>query len=145
MRKKTPSLERKEYRITKEQLAHKRSPVQPEGQKVELKKAIYRSSRSLVLLQCSIHLIPVGACIVLFTFSFMGLFIGSQISGPVSISDDIKLDLLQFIAKGHEILIVSSLGIVVFDTIRHQLLFGGGIPLGLVGSGFSFSQLGFFL
>jgi hypothetical protein len=75
----------------------------------------------------------------------MGLFIGSQISGPVSISDDIKLDLLQFIAKGHEILIVSSLGIVVFDTIRHQLLFGGGIPLGLVGSGFSFSQLGFFL
>jgi hypothetical protein len=75
----------------------------------------------------------------------MGLFIGFHLSGPVSIGDDIKLDLLQFIAKAHEILIVASLGIVVFNTIRHQLLFGGGVPLGLVGSGFSFSQLGFFL
>ena len=81
---------------------------------------------------------------MLFVFNFMGLFIGSRLSGPVSVSDDIKLDLFQFIAKAHEVFIVWSISIVVFDTIRHQLLFERGIPLGLIGSGFSFSQIGFF-
>lgn len=44
-------------------------------------------------------------------------------------------------AKMHEITILSSLGVVVFDVVRQQLLFSSkGIPLGMVGLGFTFSQ-----
>ena len=111
----------------------------------ETEKPIYRSSWGTILLQCSTHLIPLGACIVLFTFNFMGFFIGAQLSGPVNVDDDIKLHVLQFVAKAHELLMIASISIVVFDTVGHQILFGSGVPLGLIGSGFGFSQLGFFL
>lgn len=40
-----------------------------------------------------------------------------------------------------ELMIVSSIGSIIFHFIRSELLFGNGLPLGLVTSGWSFSQL----
>ncbi|KAL9620620.1 MAG: hypothetical protein Q9160_004874 [Pyrenula sp. 1 TL-2023] len=51
---------------------------------------------------------------------------------------------LQLLAKAHEILIVGSLGQIILQSVRHELLFGDGLPLGLIGSGISFSDFAFF-
>jgi hypothetical protein len=59
-------------------------------------------------------------------------------------ADDAKFQVLQFAAKAHELLIIASTASVVFHMLRSELLFGNGIPLGLLASGFSFSELSFF-
>jgi hypothetical protein len=51
---------------------------------------------------------------------------------------------LQLAAKGHEIMIVASLGLIVFHFVREELLFEDGLPLGLIGSGLTFNNLEFF-
>lgn len=38
-----------------------------------------------------------------------------------------------------ELLAIASMTTTVFEIIRHQLLHGDGLPLGLVSSGFTFS------
>ncbi len=43
-----------------------------------------------------------------------------------------------------ELLAIASMTTIVFDIIRHQLLHGEGLPLGLVSSGFTFSRFDFF-
>ncbi|KAM0813383.1 hypothetical protein AB5N19_13376 [Seiridium cardinale] len=40
-----------------------------------------------------------------------------------------------------ELLIIASLSTIIFQVIRSQLTAGGGVPLGLLGSGWSFSQV----
>ncbi|KAJ5114070.1 hypothetical protein N7456_002604 [Penicillium angulare] len=52
--------------------------------------------------------------------------------------------LLQLAAKLHEMMIVTSLSLVVLDFVRYELLFGDGLPLGLVGSGLTFNSPDFF-
>lgn len=59
-------------------------------------------------------------------------------------SETINLMLLQLAAKAHEIMIVASLGLIVLQFVRQELLFGGGLPLGLIGSGLTFNNLEFF-
>lgn len=59
-------------------------------------------------------------------------------------SETINLMLLQLAAKAHEICIVSSLSIIVLQLVRNELLFGDGLPLGLIGSGLTFNNLAFF-
>ncbi|RMZ75821.1 hypothetical protein DV737_g5127, partial [Chaetothyriales sp. CBS 132003] len=51
---------------------------------------------------------------------------------------------LQLAAKAQELCIVASLAFIVQHSVRNELLFGDGLPLGLIGSGLSFSSLGFF-
>ena len=43
-----------------------------------------------------------------------------------------------------ELLVTASMTTIVFEIIRHQLLHGEGLPLGLVSSGFTFSKFDFF-
>ncbi|KAL2836457.1 hypothetical protein BJY01DRAFT_258647 [Aspergillus pseudoustus] len=59
-------------------------------------------------------------------------------------SETINLMLFQLVAKGHEIAIVTSLGLIVMQIVRHELLWGGGLPLGLLGAGLAFNHLEFF-
>lgn len=59
-------------------------------------------------------------------------------------SETINLMFLQLAAKAHEIMIVASLGLIVFQCVRDEL-FGEGLPLGLIGSGLTFNNLEFFL
>lgn len=40
-----------------------------------------------------------------------------------------------------ELLIVASSSEIILHWVRWQLVFGDGLPLGLIGSGFTFSQL----
>lgn len=51
------------------------------------------------------------------------------------------MGLLQIAAKVQELLIVGSVGSVIFHVLRSELVFGDGMPLGLLVSGFSFSQV----
>lgn len=94
---------------------------------------------------CYIHILPVFASIVIIYFNGSGYFIGAHLGGPVAMSDDAKLDAFQGAAKVHEILIVASMAAAVFDATRYFLLRGSGLPLGLVGAGFNFSQGTFLL
>ena len=50
----------------------------------------------------------------------------------------------QIASKVHEILIVASLSVIIFHAVRHELLHGDGLPLGLLGSGFNFGSFDFF-
>ncbi|KAL4938066.1 hypothetical protein BDV06DRAFT_226363 [Aspergillus oleicola] len=59
-------------------------------------------------------------------------------------SETINLMLFQIAAKAHEICIVASLGVIVLQYVRNELLFGDGLPLGLLGSGLAFNHLEYF-
>jgi hypothetical protein len=59
-------------------------------------------------------------------------------------SETINLMLFQLAAKAHEITIVASLGLIVLQFMRHELLWGDGLPLGLLGSGLAFNQPEYF-
>jgi hypothetical protein len=112
--------------------------------RIEQKKVVIETSVWPALARCCVHILPVLGSVVLFWFNFYGYYIGSQLAGPDRISDDVKLHLLQFVAKAHELLIISSTTTMVFSLLRNQLLFGSGIPLGLIGSGMSFSGISYF-
>ena len=91
-----------------------------------------------------LHILPVLISATLLWLNFYGVYIGSDLFGPTNITDDVKIHLLQFGAKIHEMLIIASTSTVVFAVIREQLIWGSGVPLGLIGSGINFSDLGFF-
>lgn len=55
-----------------------------------------------------------------------------------------NIALLQTAAKFQELLIVASLATIVFQLTRDKLLFGDGIPLGLLAAGVDFTKLSFF-
>jgi len=110
----------------------------------EQKKVIVETSVWVALARCSVHILPIGISVFLLSYNFIGSYVGAQLSGPTNLSDEVKFQLLQFAAKIHELLIVASTGHVVFYMVRYQLLWGNGMPLGLIGSGFSFTDLSFF-
>ncbi|KAI1439706.1 hypothetical protein F5Y02DRAFT_423722 [Annulohypoxylon stygium] len=49
--------------------------------------------------------------------------------------------MFQVLSKIHELLIVSSLSTIIFSAIRAQLLYGSGVPLGMLCSGFNFAEI----
>lgn len=55
-----------------------------------------------------------------------------------------NIALLQIGAKIQELLIVASLTTIIFQLTRDELLFGDGIPLGLIAAGVDFTKLSFF-
>ncbi|RVX67271.1 hypothetical protein B0A52_09308 [Exophiala mesophila] len=75
--------------------------------------------------------------------NFRRLYLGADLSGPIS-SETITLMMFQVLAKVHEIFLVASLGMIIHHVLRYELLYGEGLPLGLVGSGVSFGSFLFF-
>jgi hypothetical protein len=110
----------------------------------EEKKVVMEKSGWVALAQCCIHILPVLGSITLFWLNFYGYYIGAQLDGPSGLSDNVKLHLLQFLAKVHEGLIIASTAAIVSTLVRNQLLYGRGIPLGLIGSRMSFSEVSYF-
>jgi len=102
-------------------------------------KPLFESSRESAFLCCLVHLIPGLATITLIALNFLRVFISRELEGPGD-QDGIKLGVLQVAAKVHELFIVASLGMVIFHVVRHELVSGAGLPLGLMGAGFSFSN-----
>ncbi|KAL4733966.1 hypothetical protein BDV11DRAFT_209790 [Aspergillus similis] len=72
-----------------------------------------------------------------------GAYLGADLMSPLK-SETINLMLFQLAAKAHEITIVASLGVIVLQYVRHELLFGEGLPLGLLGSGLAFNHFEYF-
>lgn len=120
------------------------SLIDPFSSNVEEKKVVINSSIWVALTRSCVHGLPLAISIILFWLNFNNSFIGAQLSGPSGVNDEVKFQILQFAAKAHELLIVASTATVIFHMIRNELVFGSGIPLGLLASGFSFSGLGFF-
>lgn len=114
------------------------------GSHSEERKVVIEQSRWVAICRSAVHMLPVAASITLFYFNIHGYYIGGSLSGTLAISDSVKLNMLQFAAKIHELLIVASLAEVVFYLMRNQLIFGQGLPLGLLGSGLNFMSPRFF-
>ncbi|KAK0743508.1 hypothetical protein B0T18DRAFT_448194 [Schizothecium vesticola] len=85
------------------------------------------------------HLPALGATAVLLALNGLQVFWDTQ---GLSTSDvNLRLNALQFAAKGHEIAAVASAGAVVLDLVRWLLLRKSGLPLGGVLMGFQVADL----
>ncbi|KAF4948405.1 hypothetical protein FSARC_13756, partial [Fusarium sarcochroum] len=111
--------------------------------KDEEPKVLIDHSWRLALSRSTIHLLPACVSMALITLNLQGYFIGRELEGPRA-QDDAKLGMLQAAAKIQELLVVSSLGTVIFHVLRSEIVFGDGLPLGLVVSGWSFTSLSYF-
>lgn len=106
-------------------------------------KVIVSTSRINLFKRCVVHLAPILTTILVLTINFHGVYIGQDFAGPIK-SETINLLLLQVAAKVHEIMIGWSLALIVFNVIRNEMVFGNGLPLGLIGSGLSFTSFEYF-
>ncbi|KAF5008354.1 hypothetical protein FDECE_5397 [Fusarium decemcellulare] len=111
--------------------------------KEEQPKVLLRSSLWVALARCTIHIIPAFVSIGLVIINWRGYFIGNELQGSKN-QDDMKMGLLQVAAKTQELLIVASVGSIIFHILRSELVFGEGIPLGLLASGWNFAQIQYF-
>ncbi|KAL9121068.1 MAG: hypothetical protein Q9187_002373 [Circinaria calcarea] len=109
----------------------------------EVPKPVLVNSKWAQICRFSFHLLPVLTSTALLVLNLHHFFVGRSLSGFIS-NDNINLALLQIAAKIQELLIVASLAMVVTQIVRDELMFGEGIPLGLLASAFSFSQLSYF-
>lgn len=110
---------------------------------IEKPKVVLSRSKLDLAKRCTIHVIPIVTTILILVLNIRGVYIGADFTGPIK-SETLNLLLLQIAAKIHELMIVGSLAVIVLHAVRYELLFGDGLPLGLIGSGISFSQLEFF-
>ncbi|UPK97982.1 hypothetical protein LCI18_008917 [Fusarium solani-melongenae] len=113
------------------------------GNDPEPPKVLIDSSRRLSIARCAIHIIPAFLSIALIALNLMVFFIGHELQGPGG-QDELKLGSLQVAAKLQELLIVASVDSVISHLIHSELVSGDGMTLGLLVSGFSFSQLSYF-
>lgn len=113
------------------------------GPKHEARKVIVAGSLIAATWPCLIHLIPVLTSSAIIAVNVHGFYIGIDFPGAIK-SDTMTLLFLQVAAKVQEILIVASLSQIIFQFVRHELLFGDGLPLGLIGSGLAFNNFGFY-
>ncbi|KEF58836.1 uncharacterized protein A1O9_03679 [Exophiala aquamarina CBS 119918] len=109
----------------------------------EQPKAAVQRSRWIILTRCAIHILPIAVSTVLISLNLCNTYLGRTLPGAI-IDPAINLALLQIAAKIHELLIVASVATVVLHYIRRQLVYGQGLPLGLLMGGFMFSGLGYF-
>ena len=103
----------------------------------EIPKKAIELKRYRALGKCSKHLLPVGITASLLVLNFSTVFW----EAPGDPNQNASLDALQFAAKVHEILIVSSLSMIVLNHIQFELLCGSGIPIGGLFSGFQVSDV----
>ncbi|KPM42359.1 hypothetical protein AK830_g4230 [Neonectria ditissima] len=106
-------------------------------------KRLFEVSWRAALARCGVHVLPAAVSIILITINLLGYFIGNELQGP-SNTNGIKMGILQICAKAQELLIVASLSTVIFHILRSEMVFGAGLPLGLMGAGFNFTSLSFF-
>ncbi|KAH7393791.1 hypothetical protein DE146DRAFT_757281 [Phaeosphaeria sp. MPI-PUGE-AT-0046c] len=106
-------------------------------------KPIQTKSLTAALQRCAVHLLPYAFSVFLVTINLKGYYIGFELAG-VSGKTSQYIALLQIAAKVQELLIVASLATVVVHRLRHDLIDGEGVPLGLVGASSLFSQLSYF-
>ncbi|KAL8678292.1 MAG: hypothetical protein Q9186_005342 [Xanthomendoza sp. 1 TL-2023] len=109
----------------------------------EKKKIVINQSFKLALARCSVHILPVLVSITILIVNTKQVFIGIDFNSSIK-SVTVNLALLQTAAKLQELLIVASLATVAFQLLRHELVHGDGLPLGLLAAGFDFTKLSYF-
>ncbi|KAL8856826.1 MAG: hypothetical protein Q9178_006543 [Gyalolechia marmorata] len=110
---------------------------------VEKKKIVINQSLKLALARCSVHIIPVLVSTTILIVNTKQVFIGIDFDSNIK-SVTVNLALLQTAAKLQELLIVASLATVAFQLLRHELMHGDGLPLGLLAAGIDFTRLSYF-
>lgn len=108
----------------------------------EEKKIVMDKNRTVAILRCTVHIIPVGAALALLAVNASNYYIGGELAGP-SGEDFQKLAALQFAAKLHELFMLTSLGTLLITYIRRELAFGEGLPFGAIFSGLQFREISF--
>ncbi len=109
----------------------------------EQKKIVISTSRWTALSRCGVHVLPVLVSIAIIIINIRQVYIGIDFQSLVT-SETINIAFLQTAAKLQELLIVASLTTIVFQLLRDELLYGDGIPLGLIGAGIDFTKLSYF-
>ncbi|KAF8855781.1 hypothetical protein BDZ45DRAFT_488463 [Acephala macrosclerotiorum] len=105
----------------------------------EQPKPVSSQSRKYALLRSLIHIPAIFMTLATLSLSFRGIFWRA----PTSYTNTV-LNVLQFVAKVHESLILLSLTAIVFHRIRHEIMSRQGIPFGLLSSGLQYSNVFFF-
>lgn len=114
----------------------------PDGEMERPKAMIEKSRVKAIYRACFIHLVPVTAALVLIILNYIEYYAGSELSGPKGY-DDFKFSGLLFAAKLHEVLMVASLGFIVFTYVQEELVNGEGVPFAALGAGLQMSQITF--
>ncbi|KAJ4267497.1 hypothetical protein NW762_003604 [Fusarium torreyae] len=111
-----------------------------QGGEDEPPKVLIDTSIRLAMARCAIHIVPALLSIALITLDSIGFFTRNELQGNKG-RYNLKMGLFQIAAKIQELLIVEGVGSVIFHVLRSELVLGDGMPLGLLVSGFSFSQV----
>ena len=109
----------------------------------EHKKVVVSSSRWLAFSRCGVHILPILVSTAIIAINLQQVFIGIDFNSFIQ-SETINIAFLQTAAKVQELLIVASLATIIFQLTRDELLYGDGIPLGLLSAGVDFTRWSFF-
>ena len=102
-------------------------------------KVVVERHRGLrLLLRYWIHVAATGFSVLLATLNFRDV----ALMGSEYPETNVVLNLFQFTAKAHELLILGSLSLVLLDLVRRRLTQDSGVPLGYVLSPALFNDLG---
>jgi hypothetical protein len=108
--------------------------------RVKLPKQAMRKNQFLAAVTTATHIIPTAAVAGLIWLNIRGYYIGGELAGAEGY-DDLKFSGLQVAAKLHELTMQASLSLTVVSFVRHQLVFGKGIPFGAIVSSLQFSSI----
>ncbi|MDI1492721.1 MAG: hypothetical protein OHK93_004503 [Ramalina farinacea] len=97
-------------------------------------KIAIRKSYTIAILRGLIHVLPISFALAEIVLNWNIYYIGVS---PYNQA------VYQLLAKIHEIMIQASLATVILAYIRHELAFGGGLPLGALVSGLQISQFAY--
>jgi hypothetical protein len=106
-------------------------------------KPVIQTSLSTALTRCCVHILPILVSITIVSLNLGHIFLGSTIPGII-LDNSIAIAIFQVLAKLQELLIIASLATLVFEVVRDLMIFGDGVPLGFLGSGFMFSDISYF-
>lgn len=109
----------------------------------EQKKVVINTSPWTALSRCGVHVLPVLVSVSIIAINVRQTYIGVDFISLID-SETLNIALLQTAAKLQELLIIASLATIVYQLLRDELLYGDGIPLGLIGAGIDFTKLSFF-
>jgi len=100
-------------------------------------KPVFSARKAKAFVSLLIHLPSVAA-----TMALLGLYIAAIPWAPPGPSSSV-LSALQFAAKVHESLIVTSITSIVFHRLRYELMSARGISFGLLAASFQLGSLGY--
>jgi hypothetical protein len=105
----------------------------------ETAKPVLQKSFWIALSRCAVHLLPSLVFAWILVLNYAIVYIGPGFS-ILDRYDSFYLALFQIAAKCQELLCLASLGTVLLDALRQDLLYGPGVSLGLLPSHLWFSQ-----